>query len=87
MTLHGIVRGNCIELTEGAVLPDGAAVTIGEVTITSPNGSAAESEPHEEPSDGYALNRAMMRFAGMVKDMPEDASINMDHYLYGAPKR
>ncbi len=26
-------------------------------------------------------------FAGCVEDMPEDASVNYHHYLYGTPKR
>ncbi len=26
-------------------------------------------------------------FLGMTSDLPADASTNVDHYLYGAPKR
>jgi hypothetical protein len=27
-----------------------------------------------------------LRFAGTITDLPADSSINVDHYLYGAPK-
>ncbi len=29
----------------------------------------------------------LMKYAGCIKDLPPDASVNMDHYLYGHPKR
>lgn len=46
-----------------------------------------QSPAEEEPEDGYALNRELLKFAGIVKDLPADFSINHDHYLYGVPKR
>jgi hypothetical protein len=29
----------------------------------------------------------MKDFVGTVPDLPPDASVNLDHYLYGTPKR
>jgi hypothetical protein len=29
----------------------------------------------------------LLKYAGCVKDLPPDASVNLDHYLYGHPKR
>jgi hypothetical protein len=46
-----------------------------------------QPEPEDEPEDGYALNRELLKFAGIIKDLPPDFSINHDHYLYGVPKR
>jgi hypothetical protein len=31
--------------------------------------------------------RAILKFAGKAKGLPRDASRNIDHYLYGHPKR
>jgi hypothetical protein len=29
----------------------------------------------------------MKDFFGVINDLPEDSSVNLDHYLYGRPKR
>jgi len=36
---------------------------------------------------GTTLGERMMKFAGVVSDLPPDASRNHDHYLYGTPRR
>jgi hypothetical protein len=33
------------------------------------------------------LGKRLMKFAGTVKDLPEDMARNHDHYLHGKPKR
>jgi len=87
MTLRGIVRGNTVEITDGTALPEGAVVTIGEVVIESPAETTPATGSDEEPADGHALNRALMKFAGNIDGLPADMSVKLDHYLYGAPKR
>lgn len=96
MSVIGTVRNGQIVLPEGVRLPEGTEVTVEimqkkrvppqvddtDEKLISP---AAEGDD-EEPIDGYALNRALMKFAGIVTDMPEDSSVNHDHYLYGVPK-
>ena len=32
-------------------------------------------------------SRKLMKYAGRAVGLPEDAALNHDHYLYGAPKR
>jgi hypothetical protein len=41
------------------------------------------------PSDGEipTLLERIKDFVGTVHDLPADASVNLDHYLYGTPKR
>ncbi len=33
------------------------------------------------------LSQVLLRHAGTAKGLPPDASRNVDHYLYGAPKK
>jgi hypothetical protein len=33
-----------------------------------------------------SLAEHLAPFVGIVKDMPADMSVNLDHYLYGQPK-
>ncbi len=36
---------------------------------------------------GKAIGQVMLEFAGRAEGLPEDYSANIDHYLYGVPKR
>jgi len=80
MILTGIVKGTTIEVTSGGPLPEGAIVRL-DATV-DPGASA-----NSVPTDGYALNRDLLELAGTVEDLPADASKQLDHYLYGLPKR
>ena len=99
MTVIGSVKHGQIVLPQDICLPDGTQVAIevlqsntpgipvinSEVVI-KPSDSPETPRTDEEPIDGYALNRALMKFAGIFKGYPEDSSVNLDHYLYGVPK-
>lgn len=76
MTLQGHVRNGAIVLDEPQQLPEGAAVRV-EVVQSAP---IAASEPP-------TLLERLGPVVGSVHDLPEDASINLKHYLYGRPKR
>jgi hypothetical protein len=56
-------------------LPDGTVV---EVTVAS-NSITEDST--------QTLHDRLKSVIGVVEDMPEDASVNIDHYLYGHPKK
>jgi predicted DNA-binding antitoxin AbrB/MazE fold protein len=58
---------------EKKAMPDGAEVT--------PNHGT--SSQNEIPT----LLERLKDFVGVVEDLPPDASVNLDHYLYGTPKR
>jgi hypothetical protein len=42
----------------------------------------AREKPPRKP-----IGQVMLEFAGRAEGLPEDYSANIDHYLYGAPKR
>jgi hypothetical protein len=52
-------------------LPNGTQVRIEAVSV----------EPPKSFAERYA------KYIGCVKDTPPDLASNVDHYLYGAPKR
>lgn len=77
MVYRGHVRNGKIELDQAVSLPEGAEV---EVALPSEN----ELDDEEQ---GPTLYDRMKDFIGVVDDLPPDASINVDHYLYGHPKQ
>lgn len=50
---------------------------------------AIEQQAPSEPTNGElpTLLDRLKDFVGTVDNLPADASINLDHYLYGSPKR
>jgi hypothetical protein len=79
MTYHGHVENGLIVLDDSVALPEGAAVTVElrDATRSQSGQELAHSDAHG----------GLMRFAGIAKDLPSDASRNLDHYLYGHPKQ
>lgn len=74
MTIRGIVKDGVVVPEAGGQLQEGA-----EVMISSPELSSQPGQP--------SLADAMRDFIGIGNDMPADGSRNLDHYLYGAPKK
>lgn len=72
MTYHGQIRNGVIALDREAELPEGARVEVRVVSSDSPETN---------------LRDKLLQHAGRVDDLPEDASEQLDHYLYGVPKR
>jgi hypothetical protein len=64
-------------LDAAAGLPDGTPVVV--TVLKKP----VEAEGREIPT----LYERMKPFIGCIDDMPADASENIDHYLYGHPKK
>jgi hypothetical protein len=77
MTLHGHIENGRIVLDTSLALPDGAKVV---VTIVEP---PAETKEREIPT----LYERMKPFIGCAEGLPPNASENIDHYLYGHPKK
>ena len=73
MTYHGKVRGGRIVIPKSG-LRDGTLVT---VELAKPRTRAVTRQ--RKPG--------IMKYAGVAKGLPSDASRNLDHYLYGHPKR
>ena len=79
MTLHGQIRNGHVVLDKSGALPEGTEVTVRPVL-----GRAKLGKRPKKPVKG---KRKIMRFAGKAKGLPGDAARNLDHYLYGHPKR
>ena len=74
MSFEGIVQDGVVVLESGQSIPDGTRV---EVLV-----KATAGDKPAEPTLG-----SLLRYAGVIKDLPPDMAKNHDHYLHGAPKR
>jgi hypothetical protein len=74
MLLEGSVLNGTIVLDTPANLPDGTRVRIEPVVA-----------PAKTP--GPTLAERLKDIIGAVDNLPEDAAANVDHYLYGHPKK
>jgi len=74
MQLEGRVEHGQIVLNDGLELPHGTVVRVEivEPACTSPS---------------LSLFERLQPIIGKVQDLPADASLQHDHYLYGTPKR
>lgn len=64
-------------------LPQGARVQLRVEENASDSGQASEQAEDALPT----LLERLSGFVGTVDNLPPDASVNLDHYLYGTPKR
>ncbi len=78
MVYRGHIKDGRIELDEQVRLPEGAPV---EVSVTP------QPPPVGEGELGPTLYERLKPVIGIAKGLPSDASINVDHYLYGHPKQ
>jgi hypothetical protein len=78
--LTGKVVNGMIVLENGGTLPDGTIVKIEPVVDSGPAG------PMNQISQ---LREMLLSHAGVIADpeLPNDLAENLDHYLYGTPKR
>ncbi|MCC6798246.1 MAG: hypothetical protein IT366_24245 [Candidatus Hydrogenedentes bacterium] len=74
MTYRGHIENGVVILDEPLSLPDGTTVSVEPVS--------AELE-----AQYAALREGLLRLAGTIDDMPPDMSENLDHYLYGCPRK
>lgn len=78
MTYRGHVENGVILLEDAPTLPEGAELEIRVVAE-----ELAEPQDQAVPS----LYERLRPVIGMAKGLPADASENVDHYLYGHPKK
>jgi len=78
MTYRGRVKDGVVVLDDSVKLPEGAEVRV-DLLAASPG----EATEQEIPT----LYERLDPFIGKVHGLPPDASINLDHYLYGVPKQ
>ncbi|HEX4589743.1 MAG TPA: hypothetical protein VH120_07430 [Gemmataceae bacterium] len=77
MSFDGHVENGQIILDTPADLPDGAKVRVDLV----PTEGQGATQGKETFYDRYK------HLIGKAENLPPDASVNLDHYLYGTPKQ
>jgi hypothetical protein len=83
MTVRGKIKNGKVVLDDPKALADGTEVEVRPVKKPS---KAAKATKPKKPAP-RSLAERMAPFIGTVKDLPKDMSVNLDHYLYGHPKR
>jgi hypothetical protein len=78
MVYRGHVEDGVIRLEGSATLPDGAEVCVVVVE---------REQPSQPEGPGVSLYDRLKPLIGVIKGLPPDASVNVDHYLYGHPKK
>ena len=78
MSYLGQVKNGRVQMTKALPLPDGTLVEV-----------RALSKKKRGSKGGHAptLFERYEFLVGQAKGWPSDFSINLDHYLYGAPKK
>jgi hypothetical protein len=77
MTYRGHIQNGTVVLDEPAALPDGVEV---EIVICPEKTVSRDAAPR-------TLHERLKPFIGIANGLPSDASKNLDHYLYGSPKK
>jgi hypothetical protein len=65
-------------------IKQGVIVLEGDVSL--PEGTEVAVEPISAPAEASVWSN-LLKLAGQAQDLPDDAAENVDHYLYGAPKK
>lgn len=79
MVYRGRLKEGVIVLDDPSALPDGT-----EVTVRPLKNKLAEPAKNKP---GPKVRQGIMKFAGQASGLSANASKNVDHYLYGHPKR
>ena len=79
--LNGKVVNGVVVFENGGSLPEGTTVSV-EPLNDSP-------EDAQSSDDVRSLREMLLSHAGVIDDpdLPTDLADNLDHYLYGTPKR
>jgi hypothetical protein len=85
MTIRGKVKKGKVLLDKPRAFPDGTEV---EVRRVKPRRTAAKkAKPAKPKAPPRSLADRLRNVIGKAKNLPPDASINHDYYLYGLPKK
>ena len=90
MTYHGHINKGRIELEENVGLPDGSAVRVEVSPIAEPQGIAPENG--ETAENGSTIEDELKSLWADVPEsewarLPHDLTDQLDHYVYGTPKK
>lgn len=94
MTFRGVVKEGKVILDDPEAIPEGSRVEVQRLTgVAAKRRSGKETSRTKTSRKGVRSKKSKSflevagRFAGVFTDLPADSSRNIDHYLYGAPKR
>lgn len=80
MVYNGIVKNGLVVFEGDIRPPEGSAVCVSVIASNGePRGEVAPAAP--------TIWDRLLGLAGSVEGLPPDAARNIDHYLYGHPKR
>ena len=79
MVYSGHIKNGVVVFDQPVVLPEGL-----EVCIEIPEKTASQPLDEEHIS---SPSEPLLKYAGQAVGLPEDSSLNHDHYLYGTPNR
>jgi hypothetical protein len=79
MVYRGKIENGKVLLMDPNALPNGTEVEIRPVTKPRRSGKSKKNSRN--------LAQRLAPFIGRAKDLPPDMSVNLDHYLYGLPRR
>lgn len=84
MTIRGKVKNGKVLLDRPRAFPDGTEVEVRRVKKSKAPAKKAPNQPKTKPR---SLADRLRNVIGKAKNLPPDASINHDYYLYGLPKQ
>lgn len=97
MVFRGHIKDGRVVTDEAVDLPNGTKVNIEPRARTakrvskkrSPATTSKRAKPkaRKRVAKKKSLYDALKPFIGIATDLPPDAALNHDHYLYGAPKK
>lgn len=85
MTLRGRVKNGKVVLDDSKILPDGTEVVVRPTKTNKPRSRNAKAT--KRSGRPQSLAQRLAPFIGKAKGLPPDMAVNLDHYLYGLPKR
>jgi hypothetical protein len=99
MVFRATIVNGIIEVPEAAEFPDGSRVEVRRVRGTAQKKKRVKARrtsakkvskrrsPKPRTPKPRSFFESVAKYVGSVKGLPPDASLNVDHYLYGTPKR
>jgi hypothetical protein len=92
-TINGVIHGNIIELERAPGLPDRqtVAVTIQQIDGVSPAAKSSQASVSADTARP-SIEEVLASLAAQVpaddwQQLPADLSDDLDHYIYGTPKK
>ena len=86
MRVRGKVKNGKVVLEQPLALPDGTEVEVRRAKMRKPAAKGGKAAKKKTAAPRSLADR-LRPFIGKAKGLPPDASVNLDHYLYGLPKQ